>query len=64
MAGLDMLRKATADGNVDVLRQGVRALAEAIMEAQVSALVASRGRACLRVEPRRPIDPGALLARP
>jgi hypothetical protein len=35
---LDMLRKATADGNVDVLREGVRVLAEAIMEAEVSEL--------------------------
>ncbi|MEO8230502.1 MAG: transposase, partial [Chloroflexota bacterium] len=34
----DMLRKATADGNVDVLREGVRVLAEAIMEAEVSEL--------------------------
>ena len=38
MAVLDMLRKATADGNVDVLREGVRVLAEAIMEAEVSEL--------------------------
>ena len=35
---LDMLRKATADGNVDILREGVRVLAEAIMEAEVSEL--------------------------
>jgi len=33
-----MLRKATSDGNVDVLREGVRVLAEAIMEAEVSEL--------------------------
>ena len=38
MAVLDMLCKATADGNVDVLREGVRVLAEAIMEAEVSEL--------------------------
>ncbi len=38
MAVLDMLRKATADGDVDVLRAGVRVLAEAIMEAEVSEL--------------------------
>ena len=38
MAVLDMLRKATSDGNVDVLREGVRVLAEAIMEAEVSEL--------------------------
>jgi len=38
MAVLDMLRKATADGDVDVLREGVRVLAEAIMEAEVSEL--------------------------
>jgi putative transposase len=36
MAALDMLRKATAGGDVDVLREGVRVLAEAIMEAEVS----------------------------
>jgi transposase-like protein len=35
---LDMLRKATAEGDVDVLREGVRVLAEAIMEAEVSEL--------------------------
>jgi transposase-like protein len=38
MAVLDMLRKATADGDVDVLREGVRVLAEAIMEVEVSEL--------------------------
>src|SRR5664280_1951577 len=38
MAVLDMLRKATADGDVDILREGVRLLAEAIMEAEVSEL--------------------------
>src|SRR5450759_1428892 len=38
MAVLDMLRKATADGNVDILREGVRVLAGAIMEAEVSEL--------------------------
>jgi putative transposase len=38
MAVLDMLRKATADGNIDVLREGVRVLAEAIMETEVSEL--------------------------
>jgi transposase-like protein len=35
MAVLDMLRKATVDGKVDVLREGVRVLAEAIIEAEV-----------------------------
>jgi transposase-like protein len=35
---LDTLRKATADGDVDVLREGVRVLAQAIMEAEVSEL--------------------------
>ena len=38
MAVLDMLRKATADGDVDVLREGVRVLAEALMEVEVTAL--------------------------
>ena len=38
MAVLDMLRKATVDGSVDVLREGVRVLAEAIMEVEVSEL--------------------------
>jgi hypothetical protein len=38
MAVLDMLRKVSAEGNVDVLREGVRVLAEAIMEAEVSEL--------------------------
>jgi putative transposase len=38
MALLDTLRKATEDGDVDVLREGVRVLAQAIMEAEVSEL--------------------------
>ncbi len=38
MALLDTLRKATADGDVDVLREGVRVLAQAIMEAEVAEL--------------------------
>jgi transposase-like protein len=38
MAVLDMLRKATAEGNVDILREGVRVLAEAIMETEVTEL--------------------------
>jgi transposase-like protein len=38
MALLDTLRKATAGGDVDVLREGVRILAQAIMEAEVSEL--------------------------
>jgi transposase-like protein len=38
MALLDTLRKAMAEGDVDVLREGVRVLAQAIMEAEVSEL--------------------------
>ena len=38
MAVLDMLRKTTADGDVDMLREGVRVLAEALMEFEVTAL--------------------------
>ena len=38
MAVLEMLRKATADGDVDFLREGVRVLAQAVMEAEVSEL--------------------------
>jgi transposase-like protein len=38
MALLDTLRKAMADGDVDILREGVRVLAQAIMEAEVSEL--------------------------
>ncbi len=38
MALLETLRKATGDGDVDVLREGVRILAQAIMEAEVSEL--------------------------
>jgi transposase-like protein len=36
MAMLETLRKATATGDVDVLRECVRVLAQAIMEAEVS----------------------------
>ena len=46
MAVLEMLRKATADGDVDVLREGVRVLAEAVMEAEVTELTGvGQGRA-------------------
>ena len=38
MALLEMLRKATADGDPDFLREGVRVLAQAVMEAEVSEL--------------------------
>ena len=38
MAVLEMLRKVTAGGDVDVLREGVRVLAEALMEVEVTAL--------------------------
>ena len=44
MAVLDTLRKAMADGDVDFLREGVRVLAEAVMEAEVTGLTgAARG---------------------
>ena len=38
MALLETLRKMSAEGEVDVLREGVRLLAQAIMEAEVSEL--------------------------
>jgi putative transposase len=38
MSLLDALRKASAGGDVDILREGVRILAQAIMEAEVSEL--------------------------
>jgi transposase-like protein len=38
MALLDMLRKATAAGDTDFLREGVRVLAQAVMETEVSEL--------------------------
>jgi transposase-like protein len=38
MALLDTLRKAIAEGDVDVVREGIRVLAQAIMEAEVSEL--------------------------
>jgi len=38
MALIETLRKATAGGDVDMLREGVRVLAQAIMEAEVSEL--------------------------
>src|SRR5215204_5675846 len=38
MSLLQMLRKASAGGDVDILREGVRILAQAIMEAEVSEL--------------------------
>jgi transposase-like protein len=45
MTLLDTLRKVGADGDVDLLREGVRVLAEAIMEAEVSQLTgAAKGQ--------------------
>jgi putative transposase len=38
MAVLETLRKMSADGDVDILREGVRLLAQAIMEAEVTEL--------------------------
>lgn len=38
MALLETLPKATADGDIDVLREGVRILAQGLMEAEVTAL--------------------------
>jgi hypothetical protein len=38
LALLEMLRKATADGDPDFLREGVRVLAPSVMEAEVSEL--------------------------
>ena len=38
MAVLESVRKAIADGDVDVLREGVRVLAQAVMEAEVTEL--------------------------
>src|SRR5574340_1598847 len=38
MSVLELLRKAGTDGDVDFLREGVRVLAEAVMEAEVTGL--------------------------
>ena len=38
MAVLETVRKAIADGDVDFLREGVRVLAQAVMEAEVTEL--------------------------
>jgi transposase-like protein len=38
MAVLESVRKAIADGDVDFLREGVRVLAQAVMEAEVTDL--------------------------
>jgi hypothetical protein len=45
MAVLEMLRKLGADGDVDFLREGVRVLAAAVMEAEVTELTGGP-RAC------------------
>ena len=42
MSLLETLRKVSADGDVDLLREGVRLLAHAIMEAEVSELTGAR----------------------
>ncbi len=61
MSLLGQLRKASADGDVDLLREGVRLLAQAIMEAEVSELTGVRqGRARSRAPP----DPPQRVSRP
>jgi len=42
MAVLETVRKAIADGDVDFLREGVRVLAQAVMEAEVTELTGVR----------------------
>ena len=60
MAVLETLRKAIADGDVDFLREGVRVLAQAVMEAEVSELT---GVATRRARPGAPADPPQRLSR-
>jgi transposase-like protein len=43
MALLETLRKMSAEGEIDVLREGVRLLAQAIMEAEVTELTGLEG---------------------
>ena len=42
MTLLEMLRKASAGGDIDVLREGVRILAQALMEAEVTEVTSGR----------------------
>ena len=58
MSLLEILREVSAEGEVDVLREGVRLLAQAIMEAGVSELTRLP-----RVE-RDPAFPSELSPRP
>ncbi len=60
MALLETLRKVSAEGDGDVLREGVRVLAQAIMEAEVTELT---GRAQGRARPRAPPDPPQRVSR-
>jgi transposase-like protein len=76
MAVLDTVRKAIAEGDPDFLREGVRVLAQALMEAEVSELTGlphgerdpehprrrTQNEPCLRA--RQPHDIGAFAARP
>ncbi len=64
MAVLDMLRKATADGNVDVLREEVRVLATAIPWGARRLVLPEPARAAAagRAGPPRG-DPGGVRAR-
>ena len=48
MAVLETVRKAIADGDVDFLREGVRLLAQAVMEAEVTDLTGSPRASALR----------------
>lgn len=48
MSLLETLRKVSADGDVDLLREGVRVLAQAIMEAEVSELTGAARASAIR----------------
>lgn len=45
---LELLRKATSDGDVDLLREGVRVLSQARMDAEVSAEIGATMASVLR----------------
>ncbi len=42
---LEAVRKVISDGDVDFLREGLRVLAEAVMEAEVTEVCAHQGQA-------------------
>ena len=62
MAVLETVRKAIADGDVDFMREGMRVLAQAVMEAEVTEVTELTGVAHGRRDPDARVTHRSLAA--